>query len=178
MQQEQADPPNWKQAEQAMNSLVSLLLPDDEEANFWLAETRIRQGNWYLAQPNQSAVQSRHGLQKSGRGLSPRLKDLAETGSLVTPLKENFRAYQQRQQAATLRPGRWLYRRCRFLIELLPDDRQVERWLVEAYLEQGSGCWNSRQPNWPKPSLTWPKLNRPLGRLWISCPAKKRNLKR
>ncbi|MCB9075974.1 MAG: hypothetical protein H6631_00110 [Anaerolineaceae bacterium] len=136
LQQEQTDPPNWKQAEQAMNSLVSLL-PDDEEANFWLAETRIRQGNWYLAQPNQSAVQSRHGLQKAAEVYRRALKDLAETGSLVTPLKENFRAYQQRQQAAT--PPAWplVIQALQILIELLPDDRQVEQWLVEAYLEQG-----------------------------------------
>lgn len=143
LQQEQTDPPNWKQAEQAMNSLVSLL-PDDDEVNFWLAETRVRQGNWYLAQPNPSPVQSRHGLQKAAEVYRRALKDLPETESLVAPLKENFRAYQQRQQAAV--PPAWalIIQALQTLAELLPGDSQVDHWLAEAYLAQG--VWLLEQP--------------------------------
>ncbi|MCB0162694.1 MAG: tetratricopeptide repeat protein [Anaerolineae bacterium] len=137
LQQEQTDPPNWKQAEQAMNSLVSLL-PDDDEVNFWLAETRLKQGNWYLAQPNQSPVQSRHGMQKAAEVYRRALKDLAETENLVTPLKENFKAYQQRQQTGT--PPAWplVIQALQTLAELLPGDSQVDHWLAEAYLAQGT----------------------------------------
>ncbi|MCB0171334.1 MAG: hypothetical protein KDJ97_12350, partial [Anaerolineae bacterium] len=143
LQQEQADPPNWKQAEQAMNSLVSLL-PDDDDVNFWLAETRVRQGNWYLAQSDQSSVQSRHGLQKAAEVYRRALKDLPGSENLVAPLKENFRAYQERQQAAA--PPAWslVIQALQTLAELLPDDSQVDRWLAEAYLAQGA--WLLEQP--------------------------------
>jgi tetratricopeptide (TPR) repeat protein/photosystem II stability/assembly factor-like uncharacterized protein len=137
MRQEQADPPNWAQAEQAMNSLVTLL-PDDEEVHHWLADTRARQADWYLTRESQSQVEARGYLIKATEVCRRALNDSPGDTNLIARLKGSLRAYQRWQQESD--PPTWslIEQAIQALAELLPQDEEARQWLVETFLDQGN----------------------------------------
>lgn len=137
LHQERATPPNWTQAEQAMNSVVSLL-PDDEELHRWLAETRASQADWHLNYKIQSPVEARRYLLKAAEVCRRALNDLPGDEILMAHIKQSFRSYQQRQRQAT--PPAWSLaeQAMQILTELLPQDREARQWLAETFLDQGT----------------------------------------
>ncbi len=148
-QQEQADPPNWGQAEQIMNKLVSLL-PGDPTVHRWLAETRIRQGDWYLAQESHPPLEGSDYLTKAAEVYKRALNDLPNDSNLVTHLKHSFRTYQKRQQQSDP-PALLLARQAiQTLAELLPYDKEVQQWLaeIEAAIISAPSRWGLRT-RWP-----------------------------
>jgi tetratricopeptide (TPR) repeat protein/photosystem II stability/assembly factor-like uncharacterized protein len=144
LQQEQTHPPNWVQAEQVMNSLVTLL-PDDPAIHRRLAETRANQGDWYLAYESQAPFEAQRYLLKAAEVYERALNDAPNDENLVTRLKDSFRSYQRRQQQIS--PPAWslVEQSLQILAELLPNDTEVQQWLaVESLAAQGTKFLNRK----------------------------------
>ncbi len=130
LQQEKASPTNWTQAEQIMNKLVSLF-PGDPTVNRWLADTRRRQGDWYLAQESQSSIEARLNLTKAADVYQRALRELPDDDNLITHLKGSFRDYRDWQERSDP-PARSLARPAmQILAQLLPGDEEARQWLAE-----------------------------------------------
>jgi tetratricopeptide (TPR) repeat protein/photosystem II stability/assembly factor-like uncharacterized protein len=147
---EEAAPPNWIQAEQIMNRLVSLF-SGDPTVNRWLADMRRRQGDWYLAQEGQSPIEAGHYLTEAGEVYKRALRDLPNDESLITHLKCSFRDYRDRRERSD--PPAWSLaeQAMQLLAELLPHDEEVWQWLAE-----------TKKKAVPAPLLGWLWQRRPI----------------
>jgi photosystem II stability/assembly factor-like uncharacterized protein/Tfp pilus assembly protein PilF len=130
LQQEEANPPNWRQAEQIMNKLVSLF-PGDPAVNRWLADTRLRQGDWHLAQENQSPVEAGRHLTEAAEVYKRALRELPNDDSLITHLKRSFKDYRDRREWSDPSARSLARQAVQILAELLPNDAEVRQWLAE-----------------------------------------------
>jgi photosystem II stability/assembly factor-like uncharacterized protein len=130
LQQEEANPPNWRQAEQTMNKLVSLF-PGDPAVNRWLADTRLRQGDWHLTQENQSPVEAGRHLTEAAEVYKRALRELPNDDSLITHLKRSFKDYRGRRERSDPSARSLARQAMQILAELLPNDTEVRQWLAE-----------------------------------------------
>jgi Tfp pilus assembly protein PilF len=130
LQQEEANPPNWRQAEQIMNKLVSLF-PGDAAVNRWLADTRLRQGDWYLTQENQSPVEAGRHLTEAAEVYKRAQRELPNDDSLITHLKRSFRDYRDRRELSDPSARSLARQAMQILADLLPNDEEVRQWLAE-----------------------------------------------